>query len=93
MSLDMLLQILRALERLLTEVALVWLEGNMNTNVRGDVIALDSRGVALIPSTGEVEIVGAFAANMTLTHMVLKSMLATTIYGKLKRAWKNCAGS
>jgi hypothetical protein len=67
----MLLQVLGALERLLTKVALVWLEGNMNTNVRGDVIALDSGGVALIPSTGEVEIVGALAANMTLTHMVL----------------------
>jgi hypothetical protein len=42
MSLDMLLQVLRTLKRLATELTLVRLQGNVNTNVRGDVITLDS---------------------------------------------------
>lgn len=53
-SLDMLLQILRTLEGLAAEVALVWLQWDVNTDVRGDVITLDSGGSALVPSTGQV---------------------------------------
>jgi hypothetical protein len=40
-SLDVLLQILRSLERLATKVALMRLEGDVDADVRCDVVALD----------------------------------------------------
>ena len=53
----MFLQILRSLERFATELALVRLERNMNSDVRGYVIALDCGGAALTPCAGEVKVV------------------------------------
>lgn len=44
--LDMLLEILRALERLAAELALVRLERDMDADVRSDVVALDGGGAA-----------------------------------------------
>jgi hypothetical protein len=46
MSLDVLLEILRSLESLATEVALMRLEGNVDADMRCDVVALDSRDAA-----------------------------------------------
>ncbi len=71
MSLDMLLEILRTLERLSAELALVRLERNVHTDVRGDVIALDSGGSARIPLAGQVQVVGTLSTNMLLTDMLL----------------------
>lgn len=73
MGLDVFLQILWSLECLSTEITLVRLQGNVNTNVRGDVITLNSGGTTGRPSTSQVEVVGALAAYMTLTDMVLYS--------------------
>lgn len=70
-SLDMLLQVLRTLEGLATEVALVRLQGDMDTNVRRDVVALDRGGTAGTPLTSQVQVVGALAADMALTHVFL----------------------
>jgi hypothetical protein len=70
-SLDVLLQILRALESLAAEVALVWLEGNVNTNVRGDVVTLYSRSTTVAPLASQVKVVGALATNMALADVVL----------------------
>jgi len=69
-SLDVLLEILRTLECLATEVALVWFEGNVNSNVGGDMIALHGCGTALIPATGEVQVVCALASNMLLADVL-----------------------
>lgn len=71
MSLDVLLQILRALESLATEVALMWLQGHVNTDVRSNVITLDRGGAAVAPLAGQVQVVGALATNMTFTDVVL----------------------
>lgn len=71
-SLDMLLQILRTLEGLAAEVALVWLQWDVDTDVGSDMITLDSGGSALVPSTGQVEVVCALAANMLLADVFLK---------------------
>jgi hypothetical protein len=71
-DLDMFLQILWTLESLATEITLVWLQGHMNTDVRGDVVTLDRGGSASVPTTGEVEVVGALATNMSLTDMILE---------------------
>lgn len=71
MGLDMLLQILRSLESLTTEVTLVRLERHVNTDVGRDMITLDCGRVASTPLTGQVEIVGAFTSNMSLTNMLL----------------------
>lgn len=70
--LDMLLQILRALERLATEVALVRLKRDVDADVGGDVIALDGRCAACSPLAGQVEIVSALAPDMAFAHVVLQ---------------------
>lgn len=49
--LDMLLQILRTLERLAAKVTFVGLQGDMNSDVRGDVITLNGRDATLRPLT------------------------------------------
>lgn len=71
MRLDVLLQILRPLESLTAEVALVRLQGDVNTNVRGDVVTLYSSGATVTPLTGQVQVVGALAANMAFANVVL----------------------
>lgn len=71
MGLDMLLQILRPLEGLATEVTLVWLQGNMHANVGGDVVALDGGGVAVAPLASQVQVVGALTADMALADVFL----------------------
>ena len=71
MSLDMFLEILRALEGLATELALVRLQGNVDSDVGGDVVALDGGGAALTPRAGQVEVVSRLAANMTLADVFL----------------------
>jgi len=72
MSLDMLLEILRTLEGLAAEVALMGLQRHMDSNVGGDMIALDSGGPALVPLAGEVQVVGALAANMLLADVIVE---------------------
>ena len=44
--LDVLLEILRTLERLAAELTLVRLQRNVDTNVRGNVVSLDGGGSA-----------------------------------------------
>ena len=46
MSLDVLLEILGSLEGLATEVALMRLQGNMDADMRGDVVTLDGSNAA-----------------------------------------------
>jgi hypothetical protein len=43
----------------------------MDTNMRSNVIALDSSSAAIGPLAGQVQVVGTLAANMTLTDVVL----------------------
>lgn len=71
MRLDVLLQILRAFESLATEVALVRLQWDVNTNVRRDVVTLHSSGTAVTPLASQVQVVGALATNMAFTNVVL----------------------
>jgi hypothetical protein len=67
----MLLQVLGALERLAAELTLVRLERHMDANVRGDVVTLDRSSAARVPLAGEVQVVGALAANMAFTDVLL----------------------
>jgi len=71
MRLDMLFQILWTLECLATELAFVRLQGNMDSNVGGNVITLDGGGAALTPGAGEVEVVGGLATNMAFANVFL----------------------
>jgi hypothetical protein len=72
--LDMLLQVLRTLKRLATELTLVRLQGNVNTNVRGYVITLDSGSSAWVPLASQVKVVCALATNMALTDVLVESL-------------------
>lgn len=70
-SLDMFLQILRTLEGFSTELALVRLQGNVNSDMGGDVVAFDGGSTALAPGTGQVEVVGRFTTDMAFADMLL----------------------
>ena len=74
MCFDVLLQILRPLKGLSAKVAFVRLQWNVNSHVRGDVIALDGSGAACAPSAGEIEVVCRLATDMALADMVLGSV-------------------
>lgn len=71
MRLNMLLEVLRSLEGLSTEVTLVRLQGDMNSNVRRDVISLDRCRTAITPGAGQVQVVSAFATDMAFADMFL----------------------
>lgn len=70
-SLDMLLQVLGTFEGLAAKVAAMRLQWHMNANVRGDVVTFNDRDVAVGPSAFQVEVVGAFATDVDLTHVIL----------------------
>ena len=71
MSLDMLLQVLRTLEGLPTEVTFVRLQRHMDADMGGDVVALNGGGVAVSPLTRQVEVIGTLAAYVTLADVFL----------------------
>ena len=71
MGLDMLLEILRPLEGLTTKLASVRLEWYVNTDVRGDMIALYDSDTTVTPCASQVKVVGALATNVNLADMVL----------------------
>ena len=73
MCLDMLLEILRTLECLSTELALMGLQRDMDTDVRGDVIAFDCCGTAATPLAGQIEVICAFSTDVTLANVFLNS--------------------
>lgn len=75
MSLDMLLEILRTLEALAAEIALVRLQGNVNTDMRSNMITLHRGGAARVPLACEVKVVGALATNVLLANVFLFIML------------------
>jgi hypothetical protein len=71
MSLDMFLQILRTLEGFATEFTFVRFQGNVDSNVRGDMVAFDGCGTAATPLTRQVEVIGTLAADVSFTDMFL----------------------
>ena len=74
MSLHVLLEILWALESFATEIALVRLQRYVNTNVRGDVVTLDSGGATCAPLTCQVEVVGALATDVAFAYVILDGL-------------------
>lgn len=71
MRLDVLLQILRTFERLAAKVTFMRLQRHVNPNVRGDVVTLDGCYPALRPLTLQVQVIGAFSANMLLADVFI----------------------
>lgn len=70
----MFLQILRTFEGLAAEFASMRLQWHMDADVRGDVVALDDRDVAVSPTTFQVEVIRALATDMNLADMVLREV-------------------
>ena len=69
----MLLEILRTFKRLAAELALVWLQRNMDANVGGDVVTLDGGSATATPLAHKVEVVCALAANVSFADVILKA--------------------
>lgn len=76
MGLDMLLEVLRPLEGLSTEVASMRLQWYMYPDVRGDVVPFHDGDTAATPSASEVEVVSALAPNVGLTDVILCGLSA-----------------
>lgn len=74
MRLDMLLEILRTLERLSAKLALVRLQRYMDTDVRGDVVAFNRCGAAATPLASQVEVIRAFPTDVALANVFLKKV-------------------
>jgi hypothetical protein len=88
MGLDVLLEVLRALERLAAEVALVRLERHVDADVRRDVVALDRGGAALVPLARQAEVVGALAADVLFADVFLGGLVFSSKKKKEKRKKK-----
>ena len=71
MGLDVFFEVLRTLKGLATEITFVRFQGYMDSDMGGDVVTLDSRCTTTAPLTGQVEVVGALTANMTLADVFL----------------------
>jgi hypothetical protein len=74
MRLDMLFEVLRPLERLAAKLTLVRLEGHMDADVGRDVVPLDRCRPAAVPLASQAKIVGALAANVTVTNVVVEAL-------------------
>lgn len=81
--LDVLLQILRTLESLSTEVTFVRLEWDVDSDVRSDMVTLYGSSAALIPTTGEVKVICAFATDMLLANVFKESLGGRASLGAL----------
>jgi hypothetical protein len=46
-------------------------QGDVNSDVGSDVVTFDGRSMTVAPLTGQVEVIGAFSTNMTLTDVFL----------------------
>ena len=71
-SLDVLLQILRSLKRLAAKFAPMRFQWHMDSNMRSDMIALDYRYGAIAPGAGQIQVVGALAADVGIADMILQ---------------------
>jgi len=67
------LEVLRPLESFAAKLASMRFQGNMDTDVRGDVVAFHDGDTAATPRTGEVEVVSTLASDMALADMVLSN--------------------
>lgn len=72
MGFNVFLQILRALECLATEITLVWLQRNVDSNVRGDMVTFYGGSPTATPLASQVEVVCALSANMAFANVFLR---------------------
>lgn len=71
MSLDMFLFILWPFESFPTKFAPMWLQRNVNADMRRDVIPLDDFNLAVTPSTDQIQVIGTFTPNVDVAYMIL----------------------
>lgn len=71
-GLHVLLQILGPFEGLAAKFTPMGFQGNMDSNMRRDMITLDHRDGAVAPGAGQIQVVCALAANVSIADMVLQ---------------------
>ena len=76
MCLDVLLQILRTFEGLAAKFASMRFERDMDSDVRGDVVAFHDLDATGAPRTLQIEVVGALATNVAFADVILVVVLA-----------------
>lgn len=70
----MLLQILWSLETLGTKVTVKRLQGNVDAEMRRDVVALDRCHTTLLPQASQRQIVGGLAAHVVVTEVLIQDL-------------------
>ena len=76
----MLLQVLWTFEGFATEVAFVWFQRYVDSDVRGDMVTFDGGSMAVTPLTGQVEIIGTLPSNMALTDVFLRTLVNAKVH-------------
>ena len=71
MSFYMFLEVLGTLEGLAAKFASVWFQGDVDSDVRGNVVAFDHGHMAVTPCALQVKVVRAFASNMSIANVFL----------------------
>ena len=78
MGLDMFLQVLRPFEGLAAEIASMRLQGYVDANVRGYVVAFHDGHAAATPVASEVEVVSTLTSNVGFANMFLQDVSVQT---------------
>lgn len=92
MSLDMFLFILWPFESLPTKLAPMRLQRDVNADMRRDVIPLDDFNLTVTPSTDQIQVIGAFAANVDFADMVLNIEFEEEISPEVRGVWRGGKG-
>lgn len=71
MGLHVFLEILGTLECFSTEFTFMRLQRNVDTDVRRDMVTLNSRGAATSPLACQIEVIGALSTDVTLADVIL----------------------
>lgn len=69
-----LLEVLRALERLAADFADVWFERSVDAEMGGNVVTLGTGRTAALPLAGEAEVVGGLAADVVVAEVDVEQL-------------------
>jgi len=69
MSLFMLFEILRTLERLLANLAIMRFQWYMDSKMAGDMVPFNCDNITITPVAAQAQVIGRFSANMVVGEM------------------------
>lgn len=74
MDLLVLLEVLGAFKTLIADLTRMRLERDMDTEVRGDMVAFGTGRIAVLPKASEREVISRLASDMVVTEVVIQRL-------------------